>query len=242
MAIIWQRSIDGYDYQVRQAGNTRRLFTNGVFHSEYNPSHILTGSVWDLLFLPALIPEQAPQRILVLGVGGGAVIQQLNFFLQPAHIAGIELSEIHIDIARRFFNLRQANIHLYHGDAKVFVESYKGPPYDLVIDDLFHEENGETERAISFDRSWSQSLLSLVDPDGFLVVNFAYTKQLRDALVYLRACKSSFQFTTPYCTNAVGAFSQNASNLTLFNSRVDDSLVLRRAAAKGQLRFKVRRV
>ena len=242
MAIIWQQHIDGQHYQVRQAGNTRRLITNGVFHSQYNPKHILTGSVWDLLFLPALIMREPPKRILVLGVGGGAVIHQLNYFLKPAHIAGIELSETHLRIARDFFALKKKNVRLYHGDAKVFVQSYSGPGYDLIIDDLFREIDGETERALSFDSEWAASLSRIVSADGMLVVNFAHARQMRDALAYLPAMQSSFQFTTPYCENAVGAFSKQDLNLNGFQDRVAVNPTLQRAAAKGLLRYKVRRV
>ena len=49
MAIVWQDTRDGTHYQVRTAGKTLRLYTDGVLHSQYNPVKRLTGSVWDLL-------------------------------------------------------------------------------------------------------------------------------------------------------------------------------------------------
>ena len=52
MALLWERRVEGTLYQVRSAGRTRRLYTNGVFHSQYNPVRPVTGSVWDLLLLP----------------------------------------------------------------------------------------------------------------------------------------------------------------------------------------------
>jgi len=45
MAIIWQKNIDGTKYEVRAAGKTRRLYTNGVCHSEFNPDKLVTGSI-----------------------------------------------------------------------------------------------------------------------------------------------------------------------------------------------------
>ena len=53
MAVLFEKVANGRVYQVRSAGNSRRLYTDGVFHSQYNPNHIITGSVWDLLFLPS---------------------------------------------------------------------------------------------------------------------------------------------------------------------------------------------
>lgn len=53
MAIVWSRQLSGVHYEVRSAGNSLRLYTDGVFHSQYNPCRLITGHVWDLLMLPA---------------------------------------------------------------------------------------------------------------------------------------------------------------------------------------------
>ena len=90
-------------YQVRTAGRTRRLYTNGVFHSQYNPANPVTGHVWDLLMIPAFFhAPDSVQRVLVLGVGGGAVIGLLRRFVSPAAVVGFELSPLHVFVARRF--------------------------------------------------------------------------------------------------------------------------------------------
>ena len=76
MAIIWQKKVRDNLYEVRSAGKSRRLYKNGVCHSQYNPGSIMTGSIWDLLLLPACYQTGVNyKKILVLGVGGGAVIR-----------------------------------------------------------------------------------------------------------------------------------------------------------------------
>ena len=106
MAVIWQKYVNGTKYQVRRAGLTRRLYTNDVCHSEFNPDKLVTGSIWDLLVLPAFFHTPGKiKRVLMLGVGGGASILQLHHLLQPDHITGLELDPVHLDIARRFFNV-----------------------------------------------------------------------------------------------------------------------------------------
>jgi len=61
---------------VRSAGYSLRLYTDGVFHTQYNPGNPLTGHIWDLLMLPAFFYEpDTIKRVLVLGVGGVASIQ-----------------------------------------------------------------------------------------------------------------------------------------------------------------------
>lgn len=79
MAVLWEKHVDGVRYQVRAAGRTRRFYTDGVFHSQYNPLNPVTGHVWDLLMIPAFFyATGSVGRVLVLGVGGGAVIGLLG--------------------------------------------------------------------------------------------------------------------------------------------------------------------
>src|SRR5690606_3379912 len=105
MAIVWEKRVNKRLYQVRQAGESLRLYTDGTFHSQYNPRWPLNGSIWDLLILPALFCPEKVQRVLVLGVGGGAVIRQLEQLVKPTTIVGIELDPVHIRVAREHFGL-----------------------------------------------------------------------------------------------------------------------------------------
>ena len=149
MAILFEQTRNGRCYQVRSAGRTRRLYTDGVFHSQYNPGHGVTGSVWDLLFLPSQFYEPGQlKRVLVLGVGGGAVIHMLNRYVAPDAIVGVELSELHLQLARRYFGLDYANVQLLQADAVRWMLEYEGPPFDLIIDDLYFEEGGEPQRPV----------------------------------------------------------------------------------------------
>ncbi|HET8705303.1 MAG TPA: hypothetical protein VFM46_03285, partial [Pseudomonadales bacterium] len=107
MTILFSTQQNGHTYEVRSAGKTRRLYTDGVFHSQYHPQHVMTGSVWDLLFLPSQFYAPGElKRVLVLGVGGGAAIHMLNHFAAPKQIVGVELSKIHLKLAKDYFDLR----------------------------------------------------------------------------------------------------------------------------------------
>lgn len=135
MAILWQKHLDGTHYEVRTAGKSHRLYTNGVFHSQYHPERATTGGIWDLLVLPAffLAPEKI-QRVLVLGVGGGAVIRQLQRYVRPQSIVGVELNPVHLEVARRFFGVDDSMAELHQADAVSWLESYSGPPFDMIIE------------------------------------------------------------------------------------------------------------
>ncbi len=134
MAVLWQKKTAGQHYEVRTAGNSRRLYKNGVCHSQFNPANPVTGSIWDLLILPSCYqPETAPRRVLVLGVGGGAVILQLQELFNPELIIGVEMDPLHLDIARRFFGLGSDNVKLIRSDAVSWLRDACDQKFDLVI-------------------------------------------------------------------------------------------------------------
>ncbi len=211
MAILWSKQEDGSRYEVRSAGNTRRLYTNGVFHSQYNPSNPVTGSVWDLLLLPAFFRPRELRRVLVLGVGGGAVIRQLNHFLQLEVIVGIELNPVHLEVAREFFDVEAANVELHQDDALWWVKQYRGEPFDLIIDDLFNDNEGDPQRAVAGDLSWFRQLLKRLAPAGTLVTNFGSPEELGACGWFTderirQAFPAAFKLTTALYENAIGAF------------------------------------
>ena len=212
MAVLWETRRGGTHYEVRTAGGSRRLFTNGVFHSQYNPNNPLTGNVWDLILLPIFFyPAGDIKRILMLGVGGGAVIRQLNYFIQPDEIIGIEYDPVHIEIAQRFFGVKQDNVSLHQADAIEWLEQYQGPKFDMIIDDLFGEVDGEPTRAVEVSNKWARRLFSNVTRHGMVVSNFISPKELKgsayiqDRLLQNRI-SSRFILSNPYYENAIGAF------------------------------------
>lgn len=212
MAILWQKTINNTCYEVRSAGQTRRLYTDGVFHSQFNPDRAITGGVWDLLMLPAFFyPAESIQRVLVLGVGGGAVIQQLQRYIKPVEIIGVELNPVHITIAKRYFGITSKMAKLVQADAIEWLENYSGPAFDLIIEDLFGEQDGEPVRAVKANKNWVEQLHGHLNPEGILVMNFTSRSDLKNcaAVSYKKISglfKSSFQFTLPSYDNAIGAF------------------------------------
>jgi spermidine synthase len=212
MALIWTKTVGDTRFEVRRAGRSVRLYTNGVFHSQYNPANPISGTVWDLLLLPAFFrPRGTVSRVLVLGVGGGTVIRLLQQYIGPRHITAVELDPVHLYIARRFFGVTQRRAELVEADAIRWLRGYKGPKFDLIVEDLFGEANGEPVRAVEADRSWLATLARNLNSEGILAMNFVSARSLSDAHRTLREklpnrFDSSFQLTLPAYENAIGAF------------------------------------
>ncbi len=226
MSLLWEKRAAGTHYQVRQAGRSLRLYTNGVFHSQYNPRRPVTGSVWDLLWLPAFFyPAGQLRRVLVLGVGGGAVIRHLRDFTHPDKITGVELNKTHLSIARRFFDIKGDDIELHLADAVEWVQRYGGPRFDMIIDDLFADCDGDPQRAVTADSAWVNSLSRILAVDGMIVSNFATRIEL-EVSAYLwpekrrKRFASAFSLSTAQNYNAIGVFLKRPATTRQLRTRI----------------------
>ncbi len=248
MAIIWSRRLSGVQYEVRSAGNSLRLYTDGVFHSQYNPYRLITGHVWDLLMLPAFFyPANTIRRVLVMGVAGGAVLHQLRHFVAPAEIIGVELNKQHVSIGRRFFDLNKAPISLVEADAVAWLENYQGEPFDMIIDDMFAEEDGEPVPVKEASAEWFACMHRHLGKEGLIVRNFINRKALLRSAPVVDAqtrenFKSIFQFTSQYNENFVAAYLKTAASARQLRHRLCETPGLNPRLKTTRLRYTLRQL
>lgn len=246
MAVIWEKKTSDKFYEVRSAGRSRRLYTNGVLHTQFNPSSLLTGSVWDLLTMGGfLVPQGRLKRILVLGVGGGAAFHQLEQLFKPEKIVGIELSRVHLSIAKRFFDLDRKPFKLIQGDALKWIEDYQGEPFDLIIDDMFGEEYGEPFRVATPNLTWLKLLNQHLSETGALVLNFDCPKDFNrcaDSAALLKTIKSGFRLSTSNCENIVGLFAKEALVTKDIQSRLRQFPQLDTRKTTCKLKYNIRTI
>ena len=222
MAVVWSKRVGDNLHEVRTAGKSVRLYTNGVFHSQWNPNRLLTRSVWDSLMLSAFFmePDQL-RRVLVLGVGGGVVIKQLVKLFPDIEVVGVELDQVHISVARKWFNVSQTDAELIQADATVWLRDYEGPKFDLIIEDLFGDTDGEVSRSVCVDDQWSDLLCQHLNDSGVLTVNFIGKSELKKSgLFSSEQFATRHCFTPPYCDNAVAVFVANDTTLKQWKQRI----------------------
>lgn len=207
--IIWQHRSGDNHYQVRSAGASIRLYRNEVFHSQYNGQRLLNGGVWDMLWLPLFFrPPRSIKRVLVLGVGAGAAVKKILDYGHAVDMTAIDIDAVHLRIARRFVGLKASrrartgaapNIQLIHADAIQWLaeRDNNGASYDLIIDDLFFEQQGEPVRAVDFAdnrQAWFKLLKRHLSPHGLLVANCVSLPQARSLVAGRRkALRGAFQ-------------------------------------------------
>ncbi|MBL7249548.1 hypothetical protein ACLD02_09195 [Alloalcanivorax sp. C16-2] len=247
MAVIWERRENGVLYQVRRQGACMRLFANGVQHSEFHPKRLVTGSVWDLLWLPALLGDPSRlRRVLILGLGGGSLVPPLRALLAPERLVAVELDAHHLAVAREVFSVVQPGERTVLGDAVAWLKAYDGEPFDLIIEDLFAPDNEAVSRAVPADRDWLAMLERHVSDHGTLVMNFGDYTEYRvshaaDAAT-MAPWGSRFRLSCADCHNAVIAFTREPARSVHLRRRIQDHPELGKALRKGRLDYHIRQL
>ncbi|MCP3098865.1 fused MFS/spermidine synthase [Myxococcus sp. K15C18031901] len=83
----------------------------------------------------AFVPQ--PRRILVVGLGGGAMPMFLRAVLPRARIDVVDIDPVVVDVARRYFGFHEDSRLVAHvADGRAFIEAQR-PAYDLVFLDAY---------------------------------------------------------------------------------------------------------
>ena len=249
MAIIWQTTVNQVTYQVRNAGQTLRLYTNGVFHSQYHPKRYLTSTIWDCLSLPAVVHhhQHAIQHAVVLGVGGGTVLHQLQAFVQPKKLTGVDIDPQHLIIAKRFFNLNYNHLSLHQADAIQWMQQRNNLRADLIIDDLYGESQGQPVRAALPSATWLKTLCRHLTPSGVLVINFAFPKEWRDSQllqsdIIQQRFLSAFRLTSEHYDNTIVALFPYQLSRQQFLAAISTNKLLSQKCYSRWLRYSVSKI
>ncbi len=238
MAIVWELNQGGVHYEVRSAGTSLRLYTNGAFHSQHSKKHLFTGAIWDLLSIPCCFVSA--RSVLMLGVGGGASIHQINRLIHPEQIVGVEFNPVHLQIAREIFQVDSPNIRLELSDARDWVHKHHSR-FDVVIDDLFVDAQDDPERSFASDKNWLSELNRIVSPQGLLVQNHlsrAAANQTAEALRDHYA--SALLLTVPQYENVVLALFREKINRRAVLKDFEQKLKSEHPGADRKLRYQVR--
>ena len=117
------------------------------------------------------LAEQAPRRVLILGLGGGVMPMALRMLDADMEIDTVELDPAVVKVAQSHFAYQEdARLRTYVQDARVFVrqQQRRGSQYDLVLIDAF-DRDYIPEHLLT--REFLQQVRSLLTPTGVLAAN-----------------------------------------------------------------------
>src|SRR5687767_5034313 len=108
-------------------------------HSIYEPDGVLTGDVWDgHLVLPFAVLDEPPRRVAILGNAAGTTSRAYEELFPATRVDGVEIDSELSEIGRRYFDMNNPNLHLYHEDARPFLRRIDAD-YDVISVDAYRQ-------------------------------------------------------------------------------------------------------
>ena len=155
--------------------------------------------------LSALLLKPDPERILIIGLGGGTLPNALRDILPSAVIDTVEIDEAVVRVAKQFFGFAEDKQNrVYVQDARVFGKraALRGEQYGLIILDAF---DGEYIPEHLMTAEFLSEMRGLLSNDGVLVANTFASSKLYDyeSATYAEAFGGFLNFRLPTSGNRV---------------------------------------
>jgi spermidine synthase len=111
---------------------------------------------------------KAPERILIVGLGGGTIPSFLHKHYPRTRIDVVDIDPVVVEAAKKFFAFREdATLHAYVDDGRRFTENCR-QPYDVIFLDAFGSESIPYHLAT---REFLQAVRAAVSPKGVVLAN-----------------------------------------------------------------------
>ena len=126
---------------IEEPDGERKLELNEgqAVHSLYRPGTYLTGDVWDgYLVLPFAGLRDPPERIAILGNAAGTTARAYGHYFPDTQVDGVEIDGELTEVGRRFFDLDNPNLRVYHEDARPWLRQSDGG-YDAIMVDAYRQ-------------------------------------------------------------------------------------------------------
>ena len=178
-----------YARVVESSNGTRSLELNEgqAQHSIYKPDTVLTGDVWDgHLVLPFTGLDRPPRRTAILGNAAGTTSRAYEEFFPGTRIDGVEIDSELSEIGRRWFEMDNPRLRLFHEDARPFLRRTDSR-YDVISVDAYRQPY------IPFyltTREFFELCRDRLVPGGVLIVNAGHPEGQDDLEKVLSATMS----------------------------------------------------
>jgi spermidine synthase len=133
-----------------------------------DPASVLTGDVWDGHLVDGFAAlDEPPRRVAILGNAAGTTSRAYEEFFPDTRVDGVEIDGELSEIGRRWFDMNNPRLHLYHEDARPFLRRIDAK-YDVISVDAYRQPY------IPFYLTTVEFFESVRDhlrPGGVLIVN-----------------------------------------------------------------------
>ncbi len=143
-----------------------------------NPRRLVFG--YAKLMLTSLLLNPDPQRVLIVGLGGGTLPETLNQLYPDARIDVVEIDPAVVKVAETYFEFAENEaVKVFVQDARVFTKraALRGNTYDLIMLDAF---NGDYIPEHLMTREYLEETRSLLTEGGVIAANTFSISRLYD--------------------------------------------------------------
>ena len=198
------------DITVTEVGNRRCLLFN-VHRGDRNQTCVLVNDKQRLVFdytrmsFAGLLLNDRPERILVIGLGGGSIPMTFSELFPDARIDVVEIDEAVARVAERFFFFEATeNMSVLIDDGRPFIKraGIRQEKYDYIVLDAF---SGDYIPEHMLTREFLDEVRNIMRPGSVLVANTFSTSRLYDheSVTYQRAFGEFFNFKLPSSGNRI---------------------------------------
>ncbi len=161
---------------------------------------------YTMLAFCGLLYKPQPQKMLVLGLGGGVIPREMHHYFPELEIDVVEIDPEIPPTAKQFFGFCEDDkLKVHIDDGRMFVKKQLRlnpvPKYDLIILDAF---NSDYIPFHLMTKEFLEEVKGVLAEDGAVIANVFYTNRLYDAEL------KTFLAVFGQCQVFLGAHSGNA--------------------------------
>ncbi len=161
-------------------GSSNRMLVESQVDLRNLRRHLLE---YTTLTFAGLLYKPEPERMLVVGLGGGVIPREMHFHFPELEIDVAEIDPEIPSIAERFFAFREdERLKVHVDDGRMFVKKQLRrkpvPKYDYVVLDAF---NGGYIPFHLMTKEFLEEVKGVLADDGVVVANVFYSNRLFDA-------------------------------------------------------------
>ena len=157
------------------------------------------------LAVAGFLMADKPKNILVIGLGGGTLIESFNSLEPDSIITSVEIDPAVVKVAKQYFHLPVEPWHnIIEKDGRIFIkrEKIRGAKYDLIVLDAF---NGDYIPEHLMTLEFFKEVKSILSNDGLVVSNTFSSSILYDyeSSTYHKAFGGFYQLKGKFSGNRV---------------------------------------
>ena len=157
--------------RIGKDGGSAALLVDGVVQSISPEDGLSVGGYW-----AAMVPDQRPDRVLILGLGGGTLASLIRKRWGELRIVGVDDDDAVLRVARNAGWLPTCCLETVVADAFEFVQTCH-ERFDYIAVDLFR---GSRMPGRVFGKPFLRRVRTLLEPRGGLAVNLFRDRRQAD--------------------------------------------------------------